>query len=533
MAPRRRSAVIDPSKAVSVRRPSRMRTERTSADSRHSQRDIGSVRWIGRLHRFGAPVIAHFCASSVISTGMRANPSAERRVPNDFDLRVGSSSILRSRPADGDLEAEGAAGGQRDGPRLAVRRRPAAGDAQHEQQDGDDSGVEQVLQQPRGIILSEPHAPMSSTAALSSRPRWLPGCAARAGPADRAVQRRRRPPRGRRRGQRRRSPTDDPGFFNYTDYEYSALRNVRLGVCRPKCARASGFRCSARCASTTATCFEPFALLRAHPSVGRIAASIFRWAAFRRRSALFGRGTYGTHNLLIGTPLAYQYLTSLRPDALPLVNDDLLRMRGRGWLSNFPVGNTAPDRGLPIVNSYPVGHRRAGARRQRHARMDGCGHDRVALQSARGRRQRRQAGRGTRGRASDCRQLAIGGSFARGAYPGSSLEDALPAGPAVDDARAAGDSGSTRSTPQGRFLGRSEVIWSRWTLPLSPPVSDDDTADRRPRCSPKARYRILPGVHVAARGERLDFGHIADEHAGLQQWDAPVAALRDSAPAIR
>ena len=31
----------------------------------------------------------------------------------------------------------------------------------------------------------------------------------------------------------------------------------------------------------------------------------------------FSRNTYGTDNLLIGTPLAYQYLTSLRPDSLP------------------------------------------------------------------------------------------------------------------------------------------------------------------------------------------------------------------------
>ena len=42
---------------------------------------------------------------------------------------------------------------------------------------------------------------------------------------------------------------------------------------------------------------------------------------------------------------------SIRPDALPATTDDLLRMRGRGWLSNFPVGNTAPAPGLPIVNT--------------------------------------------------------------------------------------------------------------------------------------------------------------------------------------
>ena len=55
---------------------------------------------------------------------------------------------------------------------------------------------------------------------------------------------------------------------------------------------------------------------------------------------------------VIGYPLAYQYLTSLRPDALPANADELLRMRGRGWLSNFSVGNTAADRGLALVSAF-------------------------------------------------------------------------------------------------------------------------------------------------------------------------------------
>ncbi len=42
---------------------------------------------------------------------------------------------------------------------------------------------------------------------------------------------------------------------------------------------------------------------------------------------------------------------SIRPDALPATNDDLLRMRGRGWLSNFPVGNSVEAPGLPMVNT--------------------------------------------------------------------------------------------------------------------------------------------------------------------------------------
>src|SRR5207245_6807279 len=40
----------------------------------------------------------------------------------------------------------------------------------------------------------------------------------------------------------------------------------------------------------------------------------------------FGRRSYGADNPLIGYPLAYQYLTSMRPDAIPATADDLLFM---------------------------------------------------------------------------------------------------------------------------------------------------------------------------------------------------------------
>src|SRR5437660_527842 len=47
----------------------------------------------------------------------------------------------------------------------------------------------------------------------------------------------------------------------------------------------------------------------------------------------FPRRAYSTDNPFIGYPLAYQYLTSLRADALPANADELLQMRARGWLS--------------------------------------------------------------------------------------------------------------------------------------------------------------------------------------------------------
>src|SRR6476659_6522840 len=135
-------------------------------------------------------------------------------------------------------------------------------------------------------------------------------------------------------------PKDDDAFFNYTDYEHNALRMLRLSL-------SGMWRPTARLAVLTEVRSEDleqpvaYALyVRVRPSsripldvqAGRI-PPVF--GAFARRS-------YGTDNPLIGYPLAYQYLTSLRPDAVPASADDLLIMRGRGWRSFYPIGNPLP-----------------------------------------------------------------------------------------------------------------------------------------------------------------------------------------------
>src|SRR5256886_9040457 len=53
----------------------------------------------------------------------------------------------------------------------------------------------------------------------------------------------------------------------------------------------------------------------------------------------FARRAYVSDNFLIGYPLAYQYLTSLRPDAVPANADELLRSEerrvGKEWRSRW------------------------------------------------------------------------------------------------------------------------------------------------------------------------------------------------------
>src|SRR5918994_2172273 len=104
---------------------------------------------------------------------------------------------------------------------------------------------------------------------------------------------------------------DDIAFFNYTDYEHNALRMFRVslsGMWRP--------------ASRLSVRVRPWAGRAFDIQAGRI-PPVF---------GAFGRRSYGaSENPLIGYPLAYQYLTSLRPNAVPAPADDLLDMRGRGW----------------------------------------------------------------------------------------------------------------------------------------------------------------------------------------------------------
>src|SRR5436309_3169334 len=109
--------------------------------------------------------------------------------------------------------------------------------------------------------------------------------------------------------------SDDPGFFNFTDYEHSALRTLRLDV-SGIVKGGERFTIVGELRQENRSKPQAYALyLRVRPwparnfdiQAGRIPPT---FGAFARR-------TYPADNPLIGYPLAYQYLTSLRPDALP------------------------------------------------------------------------------------------------------------------------------------------------------------------------------------------------------------------------
>ena len=313
--------------------------------------------------------------------------------------------------------------------------------------------------------------------------------------------------------------SDDPGFFNYTDYEYSALRNVRIGVGAE--VRASRWlQLLGELRVDHGTRVEPSALyarIRPWPDrqfdiqAGRIPATF----------GAFGRGTYGNANMLIGTPLAYQYLVSLRPDALPATTDDLLRMRGRGWLSNFRLGDRSADRGLPIINSV-----RADTGVQVHGvtgmvewtgavTMGSLSNPRVIDDNN---------GRQVIGRVviRPFAAVALGASAARGGYLSRVLERDLPEGARLKDGvqRAFG---VDAEYSMGRFLTRAEFIHSQWNLPFALNGAGERALAARAWLA-EARYRIYPGVQVAVRAERLDFSHIHSRGV-MELWEAPVRRI--------
>src|SRR5437762_2776475 len=142
----------------------------------------------------------------------------------------------------------------------------------------------------------------------------------------------------------------DPGFFDFTDYEHSALRLLRVDL---SAAAKAGphFSMLAEIRTENTDSVEAYALFaRIRPwasrdfdiQVGRIPPT---FGAFARR-------TYANDNPLVGYPLAYQYLTSLRPDALPASADELLQKRSLGWLVRYSIGAPAADRGVPLVSAF-------------------------------------------------------------------------------------------------------------------------------------------------------------------------------------
>jgi hypothetical protein len=310
-------------------------------------------------------------------------------------------------------------------------------------------------------------------------------------------------------------PRDDDAFFNYTDYQRNALRVVRV--------RLQGeWRLHERLAIVGEVRTE-------NATDAEMSGLFLRWRPWTHRAlylqagrippviGAFGRRAYGRDNAVVGLPLAYQYLTSLRADALPASIDDVLRMRGRGWQSSFPIGSPVPAPGVSLLSAsrWDTGVE-VGARWRWLEVAGAVTRGAPAVPVVR----ETNSGRQWSGRlAADAPWgLTVGLSAGRGSW----IDDAALAasGSLGRGGRHQGVVAADAEFGWGRWLLRGEWMRSSFEVPLA---ANGALALGASSAFLEARYRPHPRWQVGARVDRLHFSRVAGSaEFGAVGWDAPV-----------
>jgi hypothetical protein len=312
------------------------------------------------------------------------------------------------------------------------------------------------------------------------------------------------------------SDAEREGWFNYADYETSMVRTVRLSLVGEVTLTSRvallteirTFRFERPEAYALYVRIRPWLSQRFDLHLGRVPPT---FGAFPRR-------LYVADNPLIGLPLGYQYLTSARSDALPSTSDELARWRGRGWSTTYEIGNTTPAAGLPLVNALRwdtgVQARWQGSTLTVFGALTQGSLADPRLDDDNGRPQ--VAGRVIY---APHPMIAIGASAARGAYLRRQLARSLPDGARITDYEQQA-LGADVEISRDRWIVRAEVLHNRWEQPAFGAVTSRELVATAAYV--EARYRLRPGLYVAARGDRLDFSRISTGEARLVTWDAPV-----------
>jgi hypothetical protein len=306
----------------------------------------------------------------------------------------------------------------------------------------------------------------------------------------------------------------DPGFFTYGTYEHSSLRELRMSLsARIRANSRLSLLAEVRSQNLEVTPFALYARIRPFESapldiqVGRIPPT------FGRASRLL----YARDNPLIGLPLAYQYLTSLRPDAVPATADELLTMRARGWLAGYSVGNASLTAGVPVASAFSFDTGVQVTSAWRRITLSGAvtsgtlSNPRVADDNGGKQVQARVTIRPAPG-------LEIGSSFARGAFVSRAVLRSLDQ--PLTDSFVQQAYGLDMEYGRHHWLVRAEGIASEWRIPLGTTTQPLRTSVG----SVEGRYAFLPGMYAAARLEHLAFSRIHGSSATLP-WDAPVTRL--------
>jgi hypothetical protein len=310
------------------------------------------------------------------------------------------------------------------------------------------------------------------------------------------------------------SARDDSGFFNYTDYEHDTLRQLRLRLMGElrlpgRVALLGEVRGQNRQVDAPVLFirWQPWETRSLHLQAGRIPSVI---GAFARRA-------YGADNLLAGVPLVYQYLTSLRPDALPASPDDVLRMRARGWRPSYPIGSTALAPGLPLV-AFSRGD--TGVQGQWTTAQWSLAGALTLGTAADPRIRNNNDGVSVSGRVAMVRPsgVTVGISVARGAWVGDAVASILQASDRRADA-AQTLVGVDAEMARGHWIVRGEWWRSQFDVPT---LSQSLVASAS---FLETRYRVRPRWQVAGRVDQLTFSTIRGAAGVATPWDAPVWRL--------
>jgi hypothetical protein len=312
---------------------------------------------------------------------------------------------------------------------------------------------------------------------------------------------------------------DHSAYFNYTDYEHNALRMFRFSL-------AAAWQPMTRLALVGEVRSEDLAAIRPYAAYVRVRpwANLPLDVQAGQIPPSFGaygrRGYQAGDNSLIGYPLAYQYLTAVRPDAIPATAADLLVMRARGWRTTYPIGSPEPAPGVPLISAFRWD---TGVQAHWEGRvLDVTGGVTVGSLSD------PQGGDNNDGKQLSGRValkpvagLVLGVSGARGAFLSESVTRQLPDPNGSYDQTALGADGEYS---RGHWLVRGELVWSRWNVPFQSPAGPISDLDALGSWI-EGRYRVTPRIVLSGRADRLGFSRIAVEPSLTPTWDAPTWRL--------
>jgi hypothetical protein len=312
---------------------------------------------------------------------------------------------------------------------------------------------------------------------------------------------------------------EDEAFFNDTGYSSNPLRRLSIIA-------SASFAVATPVALVTEVRAENIDEVRAYALYLRVKPWANRDLDLQAGLippvfGAFGRRPYGSGNPLIGYPLMYQYLTTLRTDAVPASADDLLAVRGRGWLVSYPVGNPYAAPGLPVVDGqqWDLG---AQVRIGRSPLQLAVAVTQGSLCEPRTSDDNDGKQVSARLAARPAIGLVLGASYARGEYTDRSLVPHLPPDQAGRTRRQEAY-GVDAEFQAGHTVLRVEAIWSRFDLPRIDAPFIDAPVDAV-GASLEATHRVLPGLDASARLDRLTFSELAGTTV-RDSWDSPVTRL--------